>query len=212
MTTLAWSLSLEFNLALQDKKLIQERVRNRGGDLAACRWPGFWLEGTVADYFSPERPIRGRRRMLPEIVVLAEERQVFTSTRPTSSVKRIKQKWEAGLNVLGDVDDDAVVRLLTGDEQGFLVNMLVLVHEQPDGKIRPRPSMEESYRRHQGLMAELEPLAQAKRLPLSWHAVWRPPARMKWVGPSGQAWIRYPAVSFAMGVRPLQGSTDENRS
>jgi hypothetical protein len=205
-------LSLEFDLALQDARLIRQRVRHRGGDPAACRWPGFWLEGTVLDYLHPGISIGRGREAHSKLVVLAEERQVFVTARLTGSTARIKQKWEDGLKVLAAVDDDAVASLLAEDEQGFLVNMLVLVHEQPAGKIRPRPSMEESYRRHQRLIAELAPLGEAKRLPVAWHAVWRVPPRMKWDDAAGEPWMRYPAVSFAMGVRPLQGATDENES
>jgi hypothetical protein len=212
MTTLAWALSLEFDLVLQDARLVRERVRHRGGDPAACRWPGLWLEGSTAKYFLPGVPVPYGRGELQKLVVLAEERQAFVSTRLISSPDRIKKKWDAGLNLLAEVDDDAVASLLAEDEQGFLVNMFVLVHEQPTGKIRPRPSMEESYRRHRGLMDELEPLGEAKRLPVAWHALWRLPPRMKWDDPAGEPWMRYPAVSFAMGVRPLQGATGENES
>ncbi len=82
--------------------------------------------------------------------------------------------------------------------------MFVLVHKQPARKVQPRPSLQESYRRHEMLMAELVSLGEAKRLPVAWHALWRLPPGMTWDDPVAQPGTSYPAVSFAMGVRPLQ--------
>ena len=49
-STLAFTMSGSFDLALRDLRLIRERVRRRGGDPAACCWPAFWLEGAGYDY------------------------------------------------------------------------------------------------------------------------------------------------------------------
>lgn len=40
-----------------------------------------------------------------------------------------------------------------------IANMFVLVHKQPARKVQPRPSLQESYRRHEMLMADLVSLA-----------------------------------------------------
>ncbi len=199
-TTLAWALSLGFDLTLQDPKLIRQHVRRHGGDPAACRWPAFWLEGGTYQYI-PVHPAGAARQKL---VVLAEERQVFVSARPARIPDSVRRKWMEGLEVLAGVDKGIVLHLLDKDKECYLTNMFVLVHQQPAGKVRPRPSLEENYRRHEGLIAELAPLGKEKRLPLSWHALWRLPSGMKWNDPAGESWMRYPAVSFAMGVRRLQ--------
>lgn len=202
-TTLDWALSLGFDLALQDPKLIRDHVRNRGGKPAACRWPRFWLEGVSVDYILPGVLLPRGRAVEHKLVVLAEERQVFASARGAGLPDGILRMWVAGLEALTQVDPDAVPRLREGEE-GFLVNMFVLVHRHPAGRIRPRPSFEESRSRHENLIAGLAPSAEAKGLPLTWHALWRLPSGMKWNGPAGDSWMRYPAVSFAMGVRKLQ--------
>ena len=46
--------------------------------------------------------------------------------------------------------------------------MLVLVN--PAAKVRPRPSLEQSYRRHEALVAGLASHGGGTRLPLPWHA------------------------------------------
>jgi hypothetical protein len=138
-----------------------------------------------------------------KLVVLADERQVFVPTPPVKLAARVARMWAEGIEALADLDEAAIGRLLEEDEQGFLANMLVLVHVQPAGKVRPRPSLEESYRRHESLVAELAPLAEAKRLPLGWHALWRLPPAMTWNEPAQEPWMRYPAISFVAAVRPL---------
>ena len=202
-TTLDWALSLGFDLTLQDPKLIRYHVRNRGGEPAACRWPRFWLEGVSIDYILPGALLPRGRAVEHKLVVLAEERQVFVSAHGAGIPDAILRKWMAGLEVLAGVDPEAVPRLRQGEE-GFLVNMFVLVHQQSSGRIRPRPSLEESHSRHEGLIAKLAPSANLKGLPITWHALWRLPSGMKWNGPAGDSWMRYPAVSFAMGIRRLQ--------
>jgi len=199
-TTLAWALSLGFNLALQDPKLIRQHVRHRGGDPAACPWPGFWLEGSTVEYF----PLRIGREARQKLVVLGEQRQVFVSARTAPVTDSVARKWAAGLEVLAGVDEGAVLRLLDDDQECYLVNMFVRVHQQAGGRIRPRPSLEESYLRHEGLIEGLASLADAKQLPLRWHALWRLPSGMSWNDPGRGSWMRYPAVSFAMGVRKLE--------
>ena len=79
---------------------------------------------------------------------------------------------------------------------------MVLVHARPAAKAEPRPPLEESYQRHEGLIAELAPRAQATGLPVVWHALWRLPPAMTWSEPGGKPWIRYPAVSLVAAVRP----------
>ncbi len=46
-STLAVTMSVSFDLALRDPRLIRERVRRRGGDPGAARSPAVWLEGAV---------------------------------------------------------------------------------------------------------------------------------------------------------------------
>ncbi len=84
--------------------------------------------------------------------------------------------------------------------------MLVLVHAWRAGTVRPRSTLEESHERHAGLIAELAPSAEAKGLPVAWHALWRLPPAMTWSEPGGKPWMRYPAISFAAAVRPLRSA------
>lgn len=205
-TTLARDLALRFDVALFDARLIRDHVRYRGGAPAACRWPALWLEGDTREYLLPGMPIPRGRSVRHKLVLLAEERQVFVPSRSTTLAESAIRKWDKGLDVLAGVDEDAVAGVLDDDVHGFLVNMFVLVHRQPSGGIRPRPSLEESYRQHEMLVAALSPSGEIKRLPVAWHALWRLPPSMTWVAPARQPWMRYPAVSFVMGARPLQQS------
>jgi hypothetical protein len=203
-STLAVTMSLSFDLALRDTRLIRERVRRRGGDPAACRWPALWLEGAAYDYVigrDPFPPVGTQRRKL---LVLAEERQVFVPARPAKLAAGVQRAWASGLDAVAGVDRAAFARLLDEDEHAFLANLLVLVHARPAGNDQPRPPLEVSYRRHEGLIAELDPRAQATGLPVSWHALWRLPPAMTWGEPGGKPWMRYPAVSVVAAVRPLR--------
>jgi hypothetical protein len=204
-TTLSWALSLGFDLALQDPQLIRRHVLSRGGEPSACRWPRLWLEGSTYDYILPGVPLPRGNAVKNKLVVLAEERQVFVAARAGGIREDILRKWKEGLEVLAGVDTEATPRL-SENEEGSLVNMFVLVHQQPAGRVRPRPSLEESYSRHQDLIAALAPSADAKELPIKWHALWRLPSGMKWKDLAGDSWMRYPAVSFALGIRRLQPS------
>lgn len=199
-TTLAWALSLGFDLALWDPNLIRRLVHRRGGDPAACRWPRLWLQGVTVHYI----PLCYGREVPQRLLLLAEERQVSVAARPARLQDSARRKWMEGLGVLAGVDEGAVLQILDDDEECFLVNMFVMVHRQPAGKARPRPSLKESYRRHEDLIADLAPLGAAKRLPVIWHALWRLPSGMTWKDPEGVSWMRYPAVSFAIGVRILK--------
>ena len=203
-STLALTMSVSFDLALRDLRLIRERVRRRGGTPAACCWPAFWLEGAAYDYVigrDPFPPVGTRRRKL---VVLAEERQVFVPARAATLAAGVHRAWARGLDAVARVDGAAVTGLLDDDEHAFLLNMMVLVHARPATNAQPRPPLDESYQRHEGLIAELAPSAQATGLPVAWHALWRLPPAMTWTEPGGKPWIRYPAVSFVAAVRPLQ--------
>lgn len=46
----------------------------------------------------------------------------------------------------------------------------------------------------------MAPLAEAKGLPVGWHALWRLPSGMKWRGAAGEPWMRYPAVPGDRGA------------
>ena len=202
-STLAVTMSLSFDLALRDPRLIRERVRRRGGDPAAARWPALWLEGAAYDYVigrDPFPPVGTPRRKL---VVLAEERQAFVPARTGKVAVRVRRAWEQSLDAVAGIGG-AFIGRCDEDEHAFLVSMLVLVHTHPAGTTRPRSPLEESYRRHEGLIAELATSAHAKRLRLEWHALWRLPPAMTWSEPDGESWMRYPAVSFAAAVRPLR--------
>ena len=202
-STLAVTMSVSFDLALRDPRLIRERVRRRGGDPAAGRWPAFWLEGAVHDYVIGRDPFPPVGTPGRKLVVLAEERQVFVPARAATLAVGIRRAWESGLDAVAGVDGPFAV-LLDEDEHAFLVNILVLVHAHPAANARPRSPLEENYRRHGKLIAELAPHAQVKGLPLAWHALWRLPPAMTWSEPGGEPWMRYPAVSFAAAVRPLR--------
>jgi hypothetical protein len=203
-STLAVTMSVSFDLALRDPRLIRERVRRRGGDPGAARWPTFWLEGAVHEYVigrDPFPPVGTPRRKL---VVLAEERQVFVPARAAKLAAGVRRAWESGLDAVAGIEGAPFIGLLDENERAFLLNMLVAVHARPAANAQPRPPLEESYRRHEGLIVEMAPRAQATGLPLAWHALWRLPPAMTWSEPGGKPWIRYPAVSFVAGVRPLR--------
>lgn len=203
-STLAVTMSVSFDLALRDPRLIRERVRRRGGDPAACRWPAFWLEGAVYDYVIGRDPFPSVGTRRGKLIVLAEERQVFIPARAVTLAAGARRAWVSGLNAVAGVDGAAFTGLCDEDEHAFLVNMLVLVHTRPAGNAQARPPLEESCRRHEGLIAELAPSAKATGLPVAWHALWRLPPAMTWSEPDGKPWIRYPAVSFVAAVRPLR--------
>jgi hypothetical protein len=143
-STLAATMSLSFDLALRDPRLIRERVRRRGGDPAACRWPAFWLEGAVYDYVIGRDPFPPAGTRRPKVVVLAEERQVFVPARTATLAASIHRAWASGLDAVKGVDGAAFTRLLAEDEHAFLVNMLVLVHARPAANAQPRPPLDES--------------------------------------------------------------------
>ncbi|MDI7267883.1 MAG: hypothetical protein QME96_07805 [Myxococcota bacterium] len=149
-STLAWSMSLEFDLALLDPALIRDRVRRRGGDPAACRWPTVWLEGSVDEYSMGRDPFPPVGTVRRKVVLLAEEGQVFVPARAVALGAPARRKWGTGLDAVGGVSDNVAEGLIDGDERAFLVNLLVLVHTQPVAGVRPRPPLEESYRRHEG--------------------------------------------------------------
>jgi hypothetical protein len=203
-STLAMSMALAFDLALRDPALIHARVRHRGGDVTRSRWPTLWLEGSVYEYVigrDPFPPVGTPRR---KILLLAEERQVYVPARASANLPaRARRAWATGLDAFMDLDERDIGGLLQKDEQAFAVNLLVLVHRWPAGKVRPRPLLEESYRRHEGLIGELAPLGGAKRSPVAWHALWRLPPAMTRTEPGARPWMRYPAVSVVAAGCPM---------
>jgi len=207
-STLALSMAMSFELALRDPKLIRARVLRRGGDSTERRWPALWLEGSVHEYVigrDPFPPVGTPRRKL---VLLAEERQVFLPARGSAVGADLRRAWATGLDTVAGVDGDTLGGLLDADEHGFALNMLVLPHAWPAEAVRPRSTLEESCRRHERVIAELTPLAEAKGLPVAWHALWRLPPAMTWSETGATPWMRYPAVSFAAAVRPLHREGD----
>lgn len=200
-TQLAQALSLWFDLPLEDSRLIREDVRRRGGEPGAFRWPSLWLEGAAREYLLIGAPPSQCHAARSRLLVLAEERQVFVSSRGVALPDRIRRRWTDGLHRLAGIDDAAVRGLLRQAEHGFLANMLVLVHAQSGARVQPRPTPEESLRRHDSLVDALAPLAAERGLPVEWHALWRLPGGMACSRPDGQPWMRYPAVSFVVGVR-----------
>ena len=212
-TLLARQLSQFFDLALQDAELIREHVRRRSRrEPAPCQWPAFWLEGATYEYPLRTAPPPLGRVAPRKLLVLAEERQVFVPARPGKPAHGVGRTWTDGLEMFASLDETGLTRLLDEDEQGFLANMLVLVHAQPAAKLTARPSLEASYRRHEALVASLAPLGDAARLPVAWHALWRLPPGLTWAEPGQDRWLRYPAVSFVVAARPFEpASTDGGR-
>ncbi len=196
-------MAMSFDLALRDQKLIRARVHRRGGDTAGRRWPALWLEGSVHEYVvgrDPFPPVGTPRRKL---VLLTEERQVFLPARGSAVGAGVRRAWATGLDAVAGVDGETIHGLLDEDEHAFVLNMLVLAHAWPAEAVRSRPALQESCRRHERVIAELSPRAEAKRLPVAWHALWRLPPAMTWSEPGEKPWMRYPAVSVVAAVRPL---------
>jgi hypothetical protein len=182
-STIAISMATSFELVLRDPKLIQARVRQRGGDDAARRWPALWLEGLVYDYVVGRKPLPPPRTPRRKLLLLAEERQVFVPTQAVTGLGAdALRAWESGLSAVAGVEEAWLNNLYDEGEHRFAVNMLALIHAQPAGKIVPRPSLEDSYRRHAEMMAELASGAGTKHLSVAWHALWRLPPAMTWRG------------------------------
>jgi hypothetical protein len=205
-STLALSMATSFDLALRDPKLIRARVFRRGGDTAARRWPALWLEGSVYEYVIGRDPFpRTPRRKL---VILAEERQVFLPARGSSVGASVQRAWVTGLDAIASMDGETIRGLLDEDEHAFVLNMLVLVHAWPSEAVRPRSTLQERYCRHESVIADLVPPAEARGLPVAWHALWRLPPAMTWSEAGENPWMRFPAVSVAAAVRPLHRGGD----
>ena len=201
-STLAMSMNTSFDLALRDPKQVDARVRRRGGASAGRRWPAFWLEGSVHEYVIGRAfpPVGTPRRKL---LLLAEESQAFVPARAATLSAAVRRVWTGGLDAIAVADSAAINGLLDEDEHAFAINVLALVHAWPAARFPPRPSLEDSYRRHEDVVAELGPSAGAKGLCVAWHALWRLPPAMTWSEPGHQPGMRYPAVSFAVAVLPL---------
>jgi hypothetical protein len=111
--------------------------------------------------------------------------------------------WSKGLDAVRGVDAADVRGLVADDEHAFAMNVLMLVHAWPVRPVRSRPSLKASFQRHEELVADLAPAADAKGVGIAWHALWRLPPAMTWSEPGGDAWMRYPAVSIVAAVRSL---------
>ena len=97
-STLAQALSLWFDLALHDPRLVRERARSRGGDPDACRWPALWLEGATFEYILPGARLHRGRAPRQKLLVLAEERQVRVAARSLDVSTRVTRAWSDGLD------------------------------------------------------------------------------------------------------------------
>ncbi len=175
-----------FDLALLDPISIHERVRRLGGDADAVRWPAYWVERKT-------------------ILLLAEERQVNIPAEPRSIGTGVRRKWESCLDVVAGFAGNVVPRASVRDRHSFLAGVLVAVHRQAQGKVRERPSLDDSIQRHLQLVASLEPVAEAKSRPVTWHGLWRLPPGMVVEIPFGtDPWMHYPAVSLVASVFPCE--------
>jgi len=103
-STLAVTMSMSFDLALRDPRLIRERVRRRGGDPEAARWPALWLEGAVHEYVIGRDPFPPVGTLRRKLVVLAEERQVFVSARAATLAAGVRRAWERGLDAVAGIE------------------------------------------------------------------------------------------------------------
>jgi hypothetical protein len=209
-TTLARQMSLRFDLALQDPSLIRDHLRHRGCQSSLSLLPRIWLEGSTHEYLVRGRPLPPCRSPRQKLTILAEEQQVRVPAATGSVRAAIEKKWSASLNALVAIDEPAVADVISRaeDEHGYFASHLVAVHEQPARESRPRPPVEESWRRHANLIAQLAPLAESSHLPIVWHALWRLPSSMTWTDEGGSRWMRYPAVSLVVGARRIGNRAD----
>ncbi|MBI5544613.1 MAG: hypothetical protein HY901_12035 [Deltaproteobacteria bacterium] len=201
-STLVSMMSIDFELALGDRRLMSERVRNRGGDPGACRWPGLWLEGSADDYVVGRDPLPPTGTPRRKLLLLAEKREAVVTARPTRLAAGVHRIWKRCLDALVALDTTTLGAV--EEELAFLTILFMLVHGRSAGSPQPRPSLEESFRKHDALVAELAPAAQAQGLPVVWHALWRLPRAMTWRAQEGEPWMRFPAISFVAAARPLR--------
>jgi hypothetical protein len=201
-STLASMMSIDFDLALRDPRLIAERVRRRDGDPDRRRWPMLWLEGSAYEYVIGRDPFPPTGTPRRRLVVVAEEQQRIVPARAGAPGATVGRVWVRGLDAVATTDQTALAEIMEEDELAFLANILVLVHARPAVAARPRPTLEESFRRHEGLIAALAGPAEARGLPVVWHALWRLRPAMTWSAPGLEPWMRYPAVSFVVAARP----------
>ena len=183
-STFAKALDYWFDLALLDPIMVRERIRRLGADTGGDRWPAYWVERDG-------------------IVLLVEERQVTIPAASGKIAAGVRRKWESCLDVVLGADGNTVANAVGRDTHSFLAGVLVGVHRQPMGSARRRPSLEASLRRHGQLVAYLDPVAEAKSRPVTWHALWRlPPGMAVAERPGADPWMHYSAVSFVASVLP----------
>jgi len=162
-----------------------------------------WLEEARFDYLLPDRPIPRPRDAPWKLVVLAQERQAFVPSGGSRVGAAVLRGWIRDLDVLAGVDRGLARKLLRPEQHGFMASILALVHEQPAARAQTRPDLDESLDRHEALVQSLRVPAEERDLPLAIHALWRVPPGLTWCEPGGDAWMRYPAVSFAIAASAL---------
>jgi hypothetical protein len=176
--TIAWSFTLSFDLALMDRDLIEERVRQRGGDLGSGSCPMYWLERAG-------------------MILAADAREVVTPGNWGAA----RESWISAIDAVAGIEVDKLTHALVDGEHGYLAAILVAVHEEP--VTSSGPSRDECLRHHRALLAELG-LVGGREWPVSWNSLWRLPPGLKVAAPGRAPWLRFPAVSFVAAVSPLR--------
>ena len=183
-SVLAKALDRWFDLALMDPISIRERVRRLGAHLESGKWPAYWVERK-------------------DILLLVDERQVVVPAAPGRTAAIVRKKWEACLRVVANAAATGIPEIAIKDKQAFLAGVLVAVHQQPPGKPRKRPSLDESLHRHEQLVTAIGQTRNSAPGATTWHALWRLPPGMSEADPPGsEAWMRYPAMSLIASILP----------
>ena len=179
--TIDWAFLLWFDLALMDRDLIEDRLRQRGAALPHGEWPGCWLEREGLTLF-------------------VDAHECCVDATGEGAPNDLIDRWRDSVGV-GVSAGTAVGSLVDKGVGAFAGTVLVAAHELPAPA--PRPTRDDSLGRHRSLVAALAPEADVKGLGITWTALWRLPSGLKVSHRGEPAWLRFPAVSFVAALHEV---------
>jgi hypothetical protein len=178
--SLDWALLFWFDVCLMDRCLIAERLSQLGGSLADEPWPALWVERDG-------------------VTVALERTEVRIEATGREVAAQVIDGWLTSLVVVRK----ALEVLRARNDNAFVADVLVAVHEQSEPGLRP--TREETLARHHSWLRTLASVATNSGLPVTWHAVLRLPSGLKVARRPGEPhWLRFPAVSFFAAIQPVR--------